>query len=68
MANNEIKYTLQNEHIFPNARIRVFVPELPEEEQQRRFENLKKATARFLIAVEQDKKKREEKVNQDASA
>lgn len=41
---------------FPNAVVRVHIPDLTPEERQRRMNNLKEATARFMMAVEKERK------------
>lgn len=46
--------------VYPNAIVRVHIPELTEEERNRRMEEIKKATVRLWLAYEKAKKKREE--------
>lgn len=58
MAGQETTYTLKKEYTYPNARIRVFVPDLTEEERNRRYERLKKSTAQFMMAVEKELKEK----------
>lgn len=41
---------------YPNAVVRVHIPDITEEERERRMNELKKATARFMKAVEVQKK------------
>lgn len=58
MKGQETKYTLIKEIEFPNARFRVYSPDISEEERARRFEELKKEVARFMVATEQAKRKK----------
>ncbi len=41
---------------YPNAVVRVHIPDLTPSERERRMNNLKEATARFMMAVEREKK------------
>lgn len=60
------EYRLENTYHFPNAIVRVHRPVLTEEEEQRRMEKFKEATARFLTAVYREREK--QKSENEASA
>ena len=49
------EYRLENTCRFPNAVVRVHRPVLTEEEEERRMEKFKKATADFLMAVSRER-------------
>lgn len=50
------EYKLDRTFTFPNAVVRVYRPVITEEERTRRMNNLKEATARFMMAVEKERK------------
>lgn len=49
--------------VYPNAIVRVHIPDLTEEERERRMNNIKKATAEFMMAVLAEEQKNEESKN-----
>ena len=49
--------------VYPNAIVRVHIPDLTEEERERRMNNIKKATADFMMAVLAEEQKNEESKN-----
>lgn len=62
---NQDTYVLEREYEDRGWIIRVHKPVLTEEERARRMEEIKKATARFLIAVIEEEKRNEQKKNEN---
>lgn len=56
MQNQE--YTLIKEYSYPNAIVRVYTPDLADEERERRYNNLKKEVARYMKGIEKDRKEK----------
>ena len=48
-------------YVYPNAIVRVHIPDLTDEERERRMNNIKKATENFMrhVLAEEQKKKDE---------
>ena len=53
MARND-KYNVTKTYHFPNAIVRVHFPDISDEEQERRYEEIKKAALALLLSKEED--------------
>lgn len=52
------RYELTNTYKNDKCIVRVYRPILTDEERERRFEEIKRATAKFMLRVEQEKRAR----------
>lgn len=58
MQSQETTYTLKKEYSYPNAIVRVYTPDLADEERERRYNILKKEVALYMMGLEKDRKEK----------
>lgn len=62
MQKKEDTYSEVKTFTYPNMVVRVHVPDLTEDEREKRMRTIKKATERFMKAVIKEERKAHEKV------
>jgi hypothetical protein len=68
MAREKDKIKEVKTYVYPNAIVRLHIPDLTDEERERRMNEFKQATETFLKGVIRERMEKERKAAQDETA